>query len=263
MQQLTPDASLLTRDIAHRHGVSEEAALTLLRAIVEGGGARAQFSHPELGGMGQWSSGGMVQIGAMFDAELKARVDALARELAELAPAGTRPAGAMQSQAQRWRDDGPADTLGAEPEPAGGAWWPAGLGPPSAAGSQDEARYALFPAHNRLAIEAGGRVSLYDTGDHRITGVSQGGGGDGPLMLSSETGRVALADLTEVPTGAGASRPTEAVTRAGAAAPAVSPSASGGGDAIATIERLADLHAKGILNAEEFAAKKAELLARL
>ena len=34
-------------------------------------------------------------------------------------------------------------------------------------------------------------------------------------------------------------------------------------DAFATIEKLAQLHAKGILSDEEFAAKKAELLSRL
>jgi hypothetical protein len=34
-------------------------------------------------------------------------------------------------------------------------------------------------------------------------------------------------------------------------------------DVFATIEKLAALHAKGILSDEEFAAKKAELLSRL
>jgi Short C-terminal domain len=34
-------------------------------------------------------------------------------------------------------------------------------------------------------------------------------------------------------------------------------------DIFAKIERLADLHQKGILSPEEFAAKKAELLSRL
>ncbi|HLQ92181.1 MAG TPA: SHOCT domain-containing protein, partial [Xanthobacteraceae bacterium] len=34
-------------------------------------------------------------------------------------------------------------------------------------------------------------------------------------------------------------------------------------DLFAKIERLAELHKKGILSSEEFAAKKAELLSRL
>jgi hypothetical protein len=41
------------------------------------------------------------------------------------------------------------------------------------------------------------------------------------------------------------------------------PSPPDGGDVFTLIERLADLHAKGILSAEEFAAKKTELLSRL
>jgi hypothetical protein len=41
------------------------------------------------------------------------------------------------------------------------------------------------------------------------------------------------------------------------------PAAPGGGDPLAMIERLAALRSQGILTDEEFAAKKAELLARL
>jgi hypothetical protein len=43
--------------------------------------------------------------------------------------------------------------------------------------------------------------------------------------------------------------------------PAASP--GNGTDIYTAIERLADLHAKGILNDAEFSAKKAELLGRL
>jgi hypothetical protein len=45
--------------------------------------------------------------------------------------------------------------------------------------------------------------------------------------------------------------------------PADEPLRSGENDVFALIERLADLHTKGILSAEEFAAKKAELLSRI
>jgi hypothetical protein len=38
---------------------------------------------------------------------------------------------------------------------------------------------------------------------------------------------------------------------------------SQGLDVFAAIERLAELHARGVLTAEEFSAKKAELLSRL
>ena len=46
-------------------------------------------------------------------------------------------------------------------------------------------------------------------------------------------------------------------------APAKRAAPSEGGDAIATIERLADLRDRGILTDEEFAKKKADLLDRL
>lgn len=54
---------------------------------------------------------------------------------------------------------------------------------------------------------------------------------------------------------------TEADREQGAsgAAPAA-PAAGGGGGDIAELEQLADLHAKGILTDEEFAAKKAQVL---
>ena len=46
---------------------------------------------------------------------------------------------------------------------------------------------------------------------------------------------------------------------AASAAPAASAPSSGGGD-LDQLEQLADLHAKGILTDEEFAAKKAQIL---
>ena len=64
------------------------AAEALLAALVAGGGSQAQFTIPELGGMGQWSRGGMVMVGDMFNNALKARVDALCSELAGLVGAG-------------------------------------------------------------------------------------------------------------------------------------------------------------------------------
>ena len=71
-------------EVAQRHGVSSDAVLTLLQAIMSGNGTSAQFSHPDLGGMGQWSQGGMVMVGDMFNNALKHRVDMLCSELAGL-----------------------------------------------------------------------------------------------------------------------------------------------------------------------------------
>ena len=66
MQELTPEGQRTLQGIVKRHGVSTDAALTLLRALVAGRGDMAQFNHPELGGMGQWSQGGMTMVGDMF-----------------------------------------------------------------------------------------------------------------------------------------------------------------------------------------------------
>ena len=84
MHELTPEGQQIVTDAAQRHRVSVDAVLTLLRALVVGHGTMAQFNHPELGGMGQWTQGGMTMVGSLFDHGLKARVDALCTELAAL-----------------------------------------------------------------------------------------------------------------------------------------------------------------------------------
>src|SRR5215218_6750710 len=98
MQDLTSEGRRAVESIAQRHGVSADAVLTLLQALRSGSGAMAQFSHPELGGMGQWSQGGMTMVGDMFNQGLKARVDALCTELASLLRA--QPSGIAAAPAQ-------------------------------------------------------------------------------------------------------------------------------------------------------------------
>lgn len=102
MHELTLEGQRIIGEIAQRHGVSADAVLTLVRALVAGHGTMAQFNHPELGGMGQWTQGGMTMVGDMFNQGLKARVDALCTKLASLLrsqPSGIAAAPA-QSQAQ-------------------------------------------------------------------------------------------------------------------------------------------------------------------
>src|SRR5271163_4397468 len=82
MREFTPEGLQKIEELAHRHGVSRDAVLTIYNAITDGYGTQAQFSHPDLGGMGQWSQGGMIMIGDMFNQRLKYRVDALCNELA-------------------------------------------------------------------------------------------------------------------------------------------------------------------------------------
>ncbi len=160
--------------LARQYGVSAEAVRVLADAVRRGGGRMAQFSHKELGGMGQWSAGGMTQVGAMGDTGLRERVAALCAALAN----SPQPA--------------------AEPSPAQDDWWPAGLGRPSATGAQDGVRYACFPEARRVAIEQGGHLTIYDSGEHRIGGVSQSQGGGQELVFASQHGTVRAQDLPVV-----------------------------------------------------------------
>ena len=159
-------------DIAQRHGFSPDAARAVAEALRHGGGHMAQFNHPELGGMGQWAAGGMLMIGDMFNQALKARVDALCRDLAAVPGPATAVA---EQQPGQTRD-----------------WWPDGLGKPSASGAQNDMRYACFPDQRRLAVMRDGKVHLYDTGDHRITGFSQQQSTSQRLSFSSQLGTVQL-----------------------------------------------------------------------
>ncbi|MEB3321894.1 MAG: SHOCT domain-containing protein [Synechococcaceae cyanobacterium] len=127
-------------------------------------------------------------------------------------------------------------------------WWPKELGSPGATGGQNELRYAVFPAARRLAVEADGRVSVHDTGEHTITGCSQQAGETG-VTFTTPAGTLSLSDLPRV-------------SASGGAAPSPSQPAAEG-DVLAALERLGQLREKGILTEEEFAAKKAELLGRL
>jgi hypothetical protein len=45
----------------------------------------------------------------------------------------------------------------------GPSWWPVELGSPSATGSQNNLRYAVFPSEGRLAVELDGTLTIYDT----------------------------------------------------------------------------------------------------
>lgn len=248
--------------IAQRHGFSVEAASAMLDALVDGGGAMAQFAHPEFGGAGQWMRGGMTMVGDLFDHQLKARVDALCADLSPLATA--RPeaqpltAGQWQRQAQGgWRE-------------GNGRWWPQDLGAPASAGAQNGMRYAYFPEQRRLALDRNGSVTVHDTLDHRIGGFSQQQAGSGSISLSSQHGPVDI-DRLPVLWRSGPEAPRAAVPPPRHAPmeplqvpprPRPEPHAAGA-DPLALIERLADLHHKGILSDEEFHAKKAELLSRL
>ena len=200
MQGLTPDGERIVEDIARRHGFSTDAATSLLRALAAGNGTQAQFNHPELGGMGQWSQGGMIMIGDMFNNGLKARVDSLCCDLADLLRGqevfARAPEPANSWQAQNYNVSGAAVSLFAQGFGAPTRnWWPADLRSPTSTGSQNDMHYAYFPSSSRLAIKQGSKISVYDTGENQIFGVSQQQGGDQSLSFTSQNGAVRLGDL--------------------------------------------------------------------
>jgi len=270
LQQLTEQGRQKIGELAQRYAVGTDAVMTLLQALVNSNGAMAQFNHPELGGGGQWMLGGMTMVGDMFNYGLKAKVDGLCSELSQLMaqqPFVPLPT-SFQSQSQgggqpQVGEMGAASISLFVPEAPGrasGQWWPSDLGVPNGSGAQNQVRYAYFGASRRLAVELHGHVTVYDTLDHQIGGVSQlpSVSGDGqasapaparqpepPPMRQPEPPRPELS-RPEPP------RPEPPRTEAAPEA-----------DIFAKIERLADLRQKGILSEEEFAAKKTELLARL
>lgn len=165
--------------IAQQTGFSESAVTHIWMALENSGGSMAQFNHPELGGMGQWQSGGMLMIGDMFNNQLKAQVATL-----------------CQAVQQQFLAHGPLSPPQTKPaQSASRAWWPADYGQPNATGSQNEMRYAYFSHKNRLVVEISGKQTIYDTDTHHITGFSQQ---NGAWRFQSQLGSFGLADLDRV-----------------------------------------------------------------
>jgi len=238
-EQTIPNLS----DIAARHGLSKGAAEAALVGLRSGQARQAQFNHPDLGGMGQWSQGGMLMIGEMFSHGLKAKVAALFEELAPLAgKLGPSPDGASANT------DGTADR------------WPAELGAASSSGSQNDMHYAIFSDTRRLAVEQAGKVTIYDIGDRRITGVAQQQSHDQSLRFTGPDGTISTADLPITESGpASTSGPApNVVTPSPAAA-----RSEGDEDIAARIERLHALLTQGALTQAEFDEAKRKLLREL
>jgi len=237
MQQLTPAGQNLINNLTRRYGLSYDAVLHMLIAVNNGRGTMAQFNCPELGGSGQWMQGGMTMVGDMFNHGLKMTVDNLCSELSNaLATIRIFPP--------------------AQPGTKGGTvWWPVELGSPSSSGAQNNLRYAVFPHAQRLAVELDGQVTVYNTLDHNIGGVSQQQGGDTSLTFSSQIGTVVASSLPIV-SGPGVSPAPQTNF-------AVPPPENAVQPIPALLEKLAQLRDAGILSDEEFNTKKTDLLSRL
>lgn len=208
------------RAAARRHGLSEGAIDVLWDALVRGRG-QAQFSHPELGGMGQWS-GGMLQIGDMFNMGLKAKVAAACADLAAQTRENleNREAAFSDLSQTQWQGRAaPEPSVGAGPHrtsvPRTGSaasvegleynraserleWWPGRYGAPASSGSQNGMRYAYFPDRHRLVVDRDGRVTVYDTSRHCLSGVSQAQSHLQSLVFMSQHGSVGLESFAEV-----------------------------------------------------------------
>lgn len=249
MQNLTPAGQNIINDIAARYNLSLDSAIHMLVAVNNGGGSMAQFGIPELGN-GQWMRGGMTMVGDMFNYGLQATVDNLCNELSNslattqmfpVIPAGT---------------------------PGSNQWWPANLGTPFSSGAQNNIRYAIFP--NRLAVEMNGGVTLYDTLDHQIGGVSQQQGGDTSLSFSSQYGTLSVSSL---PVISGPGIPPAPSTNFAAPAPQSEFSApnqpidlntpvnneiapGSQNEALDLLEKMGKLRDAGVISEQEFENKK-------
>ena len=283
MQQLSQAGQQAITSIAQRHGFSVDAVMSMLDAVVRGNGSMAQFNHGEFAGSGQWMRGGMTMVSDMFNNYLKGRVDGLCSELSNLVAnqPGLLQAGSFQSQTQgaptpavSWGASGgehaPSGNLFAPPPPD---WWGPSLRHPNSTGAQNGARYAYFAQARRLAVEVGGTVTIYDTLDHQIGGFSQQQSSDGTMSCSSQYGTVSLGSLpvvsingqapVQVPAPAPWSNQGYASSNNTGPDPAYSAASGPPAEVLATLQKLADLHGAGVLTAEEFSAKKADLLSRL
>ena len=252
MQQLTPQGQNLINDIANRYGLSNQSAINMLIAVNNGGGSMAQFSIPELGS-GQWMSGGMTMVGDLFDYNLKNTVNNLCGELSNIL---------ANNQVFKPLPKGANGGYGTN-------WWPGDLGSPSSSGSQNNIRYAFFPSSRRLAVQRDGSVSLFDTMDHNISGVSQQQGGDSSLTFSSQYGTISSLSLPLISGPGFAPAPSQNFaapqatppTEPSPQAPAADPQQQG--EVITLLEKLGELRDAGILSPQEFDAKKSELLGRI
>lgn len=330
MQTLTDNGQRIINDMASRYGVSTDAIMCMLQAVTNGGGTMAQFNCQEFGGGGQWMQGGMTMVGDMFNYGLKSSVDNVCGELSRLLQQqesifvpvkkpqysqsgqqqggggqqqGNFGSGQQQSSGGGFQQQGQGNGMGNNSLFVSGGsfgnWWPDGLGSASSTGGQNNVRYAIFPGTHRLAVDINGQVTVYDTLDHNIGGVSQQQSGDSSVTFTSQYGLVRVADLPIVqPDGnvqeqqpisnsiqqpaqqsnqnnqsnqsnqSNQQQPSQSDQQSGQQQPSQSNSMQSANnlaesDVFAAIEKLAGLKDKGYITEDEFFNKKSELLKRL
>lgn len=187
MTSLSSAEAEKVRAIAERHGFTTAATLVMLAAVIRGNGGMAQFNDPEFGGPGQWMAGGMTMVSDMFNERLKTRVQGVAADLSTFV-LQRRSASPFGEASVESNDD---------------AWWPQAFGAPTSTGAQNDTKYAYFGPSRRLAIARGTEISVYDTGDHVITGFSQQQATHGTMKFTSQHGTVDVDALSPVTPGRG------------------------------------------------------------
>ena len=280
MARWTEQGEKLVNEVANRYGASIDAVSMMLDSVLRGNGTMAQFNIYELGGSGQWMRGGMTMVGDMFNYQLKSKVDGICGDLSS----------AIVDQNMQVVPPPPAGSRNSS------QWWPSDLGSPNTSGSQNQYRYAYFAGMHRLAISDGHSVTVYDTLDHNIGGVSQQQGGVAGVGFTSQYGNVDLRTLplvsgvaVGVPVQASipiqepiqvnpqtstpmpmppqmqtmATQPTTADSIIAGVTTQTGQPAISSDDLFSMIERLAKLRDAGALTEDEFVAKKTEILARL
>lgn len=180
----TPTKAEFFARLAREQAVSESAVSAVFQALRRGGGTMAQLSHADFGGMAQWSPG-MTMVGDMFNEGLKTKLNSIIAELS---------AYLREHPDEAQHEDNTVSHRSAG-ETHGASWWPARFGDRSAVGEQNQMRYAAFPDRRRLVIDDHGKIEIYDTGDHRISGVSQNQSRDSILTFVSQHGVVRLSDF--------------------------------------------------------------------
>jgi hypothetical protein len=128
----------------------------------------------------------MTMVGDMFNNGLESKLDAVCSELAQYA---------AETSSKGQGSDREAIEVSFRKAPQG-YWWPVGLGTPSSVGAQNNLSYAVFP--RRLVIKDGEHIEIYDTGDHRISGIAQAQSADQTLTFTSQDGLVRVKDLPKV-----------------------------------------------------------------
>ncbi len=291
---ITEAGRAVIADLAARYGASEAAVETLARAVARGGGTMAQFDVPEFGGSGQWMAGGMTMVGNMFDHQLQGRVAGVCAELSNAMAAGPffverraqtapwwpsglgSPSATGGQNAMRYAyfpdqrrlavdpgDGGAVRVLDTLDHQIGGfSQQQSGPGDPfvGLTFSSQYGQYAvgsLPPADGGgpTSGQAGGQMSAQASG--QPSGQTSGFGGGGPTPPPPP-------DPAPQPDSAPPSETSWTGASTGAGPAAATPGPAADPNAILdTISRLAALRDAGALSDDEFAAKKAELLARI